>query len=87
MPDREWPPETLERLTGFTESTDGFHIAEMDLKARGTGNLEGTDQSGYGTLRFTDLLADFDLTQEIRRYAQARLNDSAPSKTPLKPVG
>lgn len=88
MPDREWPPETLERLTGFSESTDGFHIAEMDLKARGTGNLEGTDQSGYGALRFTDLLADFDLTQAIRRYAQARLSESAPAhKGPLKPVG
>ncbi len=74
MPDREWPPETLERLTAFSEIDDGFKIAEMDLKSRGTGNLEGTDQSGYGGLRFTDLLADFDLTQEIRRYAQTRQN-------------
>jgi ATP-dependent DNA helicase RecG len=70
MPDRAWPVETYDRLAGFAETTDGFKIAEMDLKLRGTGNLEGTDQSGYGGLRFTDLLEDFDLTQEIRRYAE-----------------
>jgi ATP-dependent DNA helicase RecG len=73
MPDREWPPETLERLTGFSETNDGFQIAEMDLKNRGTGNLEGTDQSGYGALKFTDLLEDFNLTQEIRQYARQSL--------------
>lgn len=71
VPEKEWQPETYDRLAGFAETTDGFKIAEMDLKSRGTGNLEGTDQSGYGGLRFTDLLEDFDLTQEIRRYAEA----------------
>jgi ATP-dependent DNA helicase RecG len=74
MPERELPPDTAMRLAGFAETNDGFQIAEMDLRARGTGNLEGTDQSGYGVLKFTDLLADFDLTQEIRRYAQGRLS-------------
>jgi RecG-like helicase len=43
----------------------------MDLKTRGAGALEGTDQSGYGALRFTDLIDDFALTQEIRKYAEA----------------
>lgn len=71
MPERDWPVETFDRLAGFAETSDGFQIAEMDLRQRGTGNLEGTDQSGYGALRFTDLLADFDLTQEVRRYAEA----------------
>jgi ATP-dependent DNA helicase RecG len=74
MPEQEWPADTLERLTGFSETDDGFKIAEMDLKSRGTGNLEGTDQSGYGVLRFTDLIADFELTQEIRRYARGRID-------------
>lgn len=73
MPEKEWAPETLERLTHFSESTDGFKIAEMDLMTRGTGNLEGTDQSGYGQLRFTDLLADFALTQEMRAYARGEM--------------
>ncbi len=70
-PDRPWPVETYDRLAGFCETQDGFKIAEMDLKLRGTGNLQGTDQSGYGGLRFTDLLADFELTQEVRRYAES----------------
>jgi RecG-like helicase len=50
----------------------------MDLKLRGTGNLQGTDQSGYGGLRFTDLLADFELTQEVRRYAESLPEAGAP---------
>ncbi|MEO7424081.1 MAG: ATP-dependent DNA helicase RecG [Fibrobacteria bacterium] len=70
IPNREWPIETYDRIAGFAETTDGFKIAEMDLKSRGTGNLEGTDQSGYGGLRFTDLIEDFELTQEVRRYAE-----------------
>ncbi len=73
LPEKTWPVETYDRMAGFAETGDGFQIAEMDLRARGTGNLEGTDQSGYGALRFTDLLDDFDLTQEMRRYAEASL--------------
>lgn len=70
LPAREIPPETYERLASFAEITDGFAIAELDLKTRGAGALEGTEQSGYGGLRFTDLLEDFALTQEMRRYAE-----------------
>jgi ATP-dependent DNA helicase RecG len=73
IPDREWPVETYDRIAGFAETTDGFKIAEMDLRSRGTGNLEGTDQSGYGGLRFTDLIEDFELTQEVRRYAEGEV--------------
>ena len=75
IPEREWPVETYDRIAGFAETTDGFKIAEMDLRSRGTGNLEGTDQSGYGGLRFTDLIADFELTQEVRRYAETRVGE------------
>jgi ATP-dependent DNA helicase RecG len=73
VPDRAWTVETYDRIAGFSETTDGFKIAEMDLRSRGTGNLEGTDQSGYGGLRFTNLIEDFELTQEVRRFAEARI--------------
>jgi ATP-dependent DNA helicase RecG len=73
QPEREWPVETFDRLAGFAETADGFAIAEMDLKMRGTGSLEGTAQSGYGGLRFTDLIEDFALTQEVRRYAEGKI--------------
>jgi ATP-dependent DNA helicase RecG len=77
IPDREWPVETFDRIAGFAETTDGFKIAEMDLRSRGTGNLEGTDQSGYGGLRFTDLIEDFELTQEVRKYSEARVGEAS----------
>ncbi len=73
LPERPLPPDTLERLSAFTETLDGFRIAEMDLRARGAGDLDGKDQSGYGDLRFTDLIDDFDLVREMRRYAQGAL--------------
>ncbi len=84
LPGKEMPPETYERLAAFSETTDGFAIAELDLKARGAGSLEGTEQSGYGGLRFTDLLEDFALTQEMRKYAEglADLGTGAPSSSP-----
>jgi ATP-dependent DNA helicase RecG len=75
LPAKEIPPETFERLASFAETSDGFAIAEMDLKTRGAGALEGTDQSGYGGLRFTDLIADFALTQEIRKYVEGLPDD------------
>jgi ATP-dependent DNA helicase RecG len=77
LPPKEIPPETYERLASFAETSDGFAIAEMDLKTRGAGALEGTDQSGYGGLRFTDLIADFALTQEIRAYAEGLADGDA----------
>ncbi|MDB5105365.1 MAG: recG [Fibrobacteres bacterium] len=83
MPNGDWPVETFDRLAGFAETTDGFKIAEIDLRSRGTGNLEGTDQSGYGGLRFTDLIEDFELTQEIRRYAEAQV--AGAGNVPMKP--
>jgi ATP-dependent DNA helicase RecG len=70
LPSKEIPPETYERLASFAETSDGFAIAEIDLKTRGAGALEGTEQSGYGGLRFTDLIEDFALTQEIRGYVE-----------------
>jgi ATP-dependent DNA helicase RecG len=39
--------ETLERLTSFTKTNDGFELAELDLKQRGFGQLYGAQQSGW----------------------------------------
>ncbi len=39
--------ETLSRLTAFTKTTDGFELAELDLKQRGFGKLFGSEQSGF----------------------------------------
>jgi ATP-dependent DNA helicase RecG len=70
-----WPDETEERLRGFASTEDGFRIAEMDLLRRGAGSLEGARQSGFGTLRFTDLIADADLIRDLGARAEAWLEE------------
>jgi len=59
--------EETRRLEVLTRTTDGFLIADEDLKIRGPGDLTGTDQSGRSPLRFGDLSRDI----EIYRRAQA----------------
>jgi ATP-dependent DNA helicase RecG len=66
-----WPEETEARLRGFASTEDGFKIAEMDLLRRGAGSLDGTRQSGFGLLRFTDILRDADLIRELGALAEA----------------
>ncbi len=58
-----------DRLKAFSETTDGFKIAELDLQERGMGELVGTRQSGGIQLRFTDLARDTDLLTVAREHA------------------
>jgi ATP-dependent DNA helicase RecG len=62
-------PEALEKLRVLEQSTDGFVIAEEDLRLRGPGDVLGTSQSGLGDLRFADFLADISLLREARAIA------------------
>ncbi|MGB0581939.1 MAG: helicase-related protein, partial [Limisphaerales bacterium] len=55
-----------DRLNVMTETTDGFRIAEEDLKLRGPGDMLGSDQSGDVDFRFADLTHDLALIQEAR---------------------
>ncbi|MDH3290079.1 MAG: ATP-dependent DNA helicase RecG [Gemmatimonadota bacterium] len=64
-------PEQRSRLQPFARTTDGFKIAELDLKDRGMGELAGTRQAGGINLRFTDLERDDDLVLLARRAALA----------------
>ncbi len=66
----------LERLRALERSSDGFELAEMDLRLRHEGEILGLRQSGGVTLRFVDLGADADLVEaahedalELLRYA------------------
>jgi ATP-dependent DNA helicase RecG len=58
-----------ERLLEFARTTDGFKIAELDLKERGMGTLAGARQSGGMLLRYTDLERDGDLVRAARQFA------------------
>ena len=54
------------------ETNDGFRIAEADLKLRGPGDLEGTQQSGMAfDLKIADIARDGQLVQMARDEAQA----------------
>jgi ATP-dependent DNA helicase RecG len=64
-----------ERLRALTETTDGFEIAERDLRLRGPGDFFGTRQSGLPTLRVGDLIRDHQLMEEGRREAVVALDD------------
>ncbi len=68
--------EARTRLRVLEETTDGFRIAEADLKLRGPGELLGQQQSGMPRFRFGDLAADLELIQQARHLA-TRLPDRA----------
>ncbi len=58
-----------ERIRTLVESTDGFYIAEMDLKLRGPGEFFGTKQSGLPGLRIANILRDQEILEIARREA------------------
>jgi ATP-dependent DNA helicase RecG len=66
-------PEILERLRTLTKTTDGFAVAEADLRLRGPGDLLGTAQSGLPGLRLGDLVRDAKLVRTARRLAAMTL--------------
>ncbi len=70
--------EARRRLEIMTETTDGFRIAEEDLRLRGPGEFYGTKQSGLPTFRFGDILRDEETLIEARKEAE-RIVASDPS--------
>ena len=56
----------IERMKALRYSTDGFYIAEQDLKTRGPGELNGTLQAGALEFKIADLSRDMQLMQEAR---------------------
>lgn len=66
------------RLETMCRTTDGFEIAEVDLKLRGPGDLMGTQQSGILNLKIADIVKDKDILEHARYYAKFIL-DKDPS--------
>ena len=67
--------ETLQRLKAFSKTTDGFKIAEEDLKLRGPGDFFGSRQSGLPTFRVASLGSDME-TLTVAQQASADWIDS-----------
>ncbi|QED37548.1 ATP-dependent DNA helicase RecG [Antarcticibacterium arcticum] len=61
------------RLQTMTGTSDGFEIAEVDLKLRGPGDLMGTQQSGVLNLKIADIVKDNQILQLARAYAKQLL--------------
>ena len=59
----------IERMKALRQSTDGFYIAEQDLKTRGPGELNGTLQAGELGFHLADLSRDMELMQQARADA------------------
>ena len=66
-----------ERLNILCETTDGFRIAEEDLRIRGPGELLGTRQHGLPEFKVANLVGDLDLLTQARDDAQDVLRDDA----------
>ena len=66
-----------ERLKVIEQTSDGFRLAEEDLRLRGPGQFFGAMQHGLGDLKIADVLADMDLLLLARRAALATVDDPA----------
>lgn len=63
------------RLETMTSTSDGFEIAEVDLKLRGPGDMMGTQQSGVLNLKIADIVKDNQLLQVARYHAKQLLTE------------
>ncbi len=63
------------RMETMIRTNDGFEISEVDLKLRGPGDLDGTQQSGVMDLKIADLAQDGQILQLARSSAQTILNE------------
>ncbi|HBT85867.1 MAG: ATP-dependent DNA helicase RecG [Fermentimonas sp.] len=79
----ELSADTRKRIGIMTESNDGFVIAEADLKLRGPGDLEGTQQSGIPfDLRIADLVKDNDILFRAREVAEELIENDPSLELP-----
>ena len=67
--------EAKKRLKTMVETSDGFKIAEVDLKLRGPGNMMGTQQSGVLNLKIADVVKDSPILFRARNSALEILQD------------
>jgi ATP-dependent DNA helicase RecG len=63
------------RMETMVRTNDGFEISEVDLKLRGPGDIEGTQQSGVLDLKLANLAQDGQILQLARQAAQSILDE------------
>ena len=77
IPEGDAAETSMERLSQFAATEDGFEIAELDLKTRGAGNLEGNEQSGAWVFRWFDWIHDQELISQTLERAEHILKDGS----------
>ena len=75
-------PETLARLKALCKTTDGFRIAEEDLKLRGPGDFFGSRQSGLPTFRIANLSCDLETLKQAQAASVTWIEESGTSDAP-----
>lgn len=79
--------ETRKRIQIMVDTNDGFEIAEADLKLRGPGDIEGTQQSGVAfDLKIANLARDGQLLQYVREVAERIIDDDPQATGPENAV-
>lgn len=79
--------DSKQRVSIMCQTNDGFRIAEEDLKLRGPGDIQGTQQSGVVNLRIADLVHDANVLEAARTSAQNLLeSDPALAKPEHQPL-
>jgi len=74
--------DAKKRLETMVRTSDGFEIAEVDLKLRGPGDMMGTKQSGVLNLKIADIVKDSAILTIARSAAWQVLKDDAPLQKP-----
>jgi ATP-dependent DNA helicase RecG len=75
-------PETLQRLKAFSKTTDGFKIAEEDLRQRGPGDFFGSRQSGLPAFKVADLSMDLQTLKDAQAASAAWIDTEGTADTP-----
>ncbi len=75
MNDEDERTSAIVRLKTMQETSDGFKIAEVDLKLRGPGDILGTKQSGMPEFKYLDLINDADIISNAKIAVQEILKD------------
>ncbi len=75
-------PETLQRLKALCKTTDGFRIAEEDLRLRGPGDFFGSRQSGLPAFRVADLSFDLSTLKQAQQASARWIEEYGTSDLP-----
>ena len=75
-------PDTIQRLKALCKITDGFKIAEEDLKLRGPGDFFGSRQSGLPAFRMADMSFDLEILKQAQQASAQWIEDWGTQDTP-----